>query len=200
MIFYDTQCSFVKHSSYSQDPKALAEDQRGWHQKFTQLVKQPLSCADDASSLSCQQGCQSGPGTFLGPEEPGSQGLWHQAMFAKRLRKPIWRARARREPAHIRKGGSGAYKHSQNHGMDDVFAASEQTKIEDKDSEKTRTLYFTMFVACRAYAERRFGSPQTQPKPWYGRCITPHLVNFFGGVMSPPKYFFKIISKNQFPK
>ena len=43
MIFYDTQCSFVKHSSYSQDPKALAEDQRGWHQKFTQLVKQPLS-------------------------------------------------------------------------------------------------------------------------------------------------------------
>ena len=110
------------------------------------------------------------------------------------------RARARREPAHIRKGGSGAYKHSQNHGMDDVFAASEQTKIEDKDSEKTRTLYFTMFVACRTYAERRFGSPQTQPKPWYGRCITPHLVNFFWGVMSPPKYFFKIISKNQFPK
>ena len=171
MIFYDTQCSFVKHSSYSQDPKALAEDQRGWHQKFTQLVKQPLSCADDASSLSCQQGCQSGPGTFLGPEEPGSQGLWHQAMFAERLRKPIWRARARgasphtsakevREPTntaktmvwtmflqqaskqklkiriakkqepcilqclwpagHMRKGGSGAHKHSQNHGMDDV--------------------------------------------------------------------------------
>ena len=43
LIFYDTQCSFVKHSSYSQDPKALADDQRGWHQKFTQLVKQPLS-------------------------------------------------------------------------------------------------------------------------------------------------------------
>ena len=27
----------------SQGPKALAEVQRGWHQKFTQLVKQPLS-------------------------------------------------------------------------------------------------------------------------------------------------------------
>ena len=42
---------FVSHSSYSilflafnsQGRKALAEDQRGWHQKFTQLVKQPLS-------------------------------------------------------------------------------------------------------------------------------------------------------------
>ena len=51
-------------------------------------------------------------------------------------------ARARRAPAHMRKGCSGAHKLSQNHGIYDVFAASEKTKIEDKDSEKTKTLYF----------------------------------------------------------
>ena len=49
----------------------------------------------------------------------------------------------------MRKGGSGAHKLSQNHGIYDVFAASEKTKIEDKDSEKAKTLYFTMFLACR---------------------------------------------------
>ena len=49
----------------------------------------------------------------------------------------------------MRKGCSGAHKLSQNHGIYDVFAASEKTKIEDKDSEKTKTLYFTMFLACR---------------------------------------------------
>ena len=49
----------------------------------------------------------------------------------------------------MRKGCSGAHKLSQNHGSYDVFAASEKTKIEDKDSEKTKTLYFTMFLACR---------------------------------------------------
>ena len=39
------------------------------------------------------------------------------------------RARARRAPARMRKGGSGAHKISQNHGIYDVFAASEKTKI-----------------------------------------------------------------------
>ena len=58
-------------------------------------------------------------------------------------------ARARREPAHMRKGGSGAHKLSQNHGIYDVVAASEKTKIEDKDSEQAKTLYFMMFLACR---------------------------------------------------
>ena len=38
---------------------------------------------------------------------------------------------------------------SQNHGIYDVFAASQKTKIEDKDSENAKTLYFTMFLACR---------------------------------------------------
>ena len=51
--------------------------------------------------------------------------------------------------AHMRKGVSGAHKLSQNHGIYDVFAASEKTKIKDKDSEKAKTLYFTMFLACR---------------------------------------------------
>ena len=55
------------------------------------------------------------------------------------------RARARREPAHMRK----EQEPSQNHGIYDVFAASEKAKIEDKDSETTKTLYFTMFWACR---------------------------------------------------
>ena len=36
----------------------------------------------------------------------------------------------------MRKGGSGAPKLSQNHGTYEVFAASEKTKIEDKDSGK----------------------------------------------------------------
>ena len=44
---------------------------------------------------------------------------------------------------------TGAHKLSQNHGIYDVFAASEKAKIEDKDSETTKTLYFTMFLACR---------------------------------------------------
>ena len=39
---------------------------------------------------------------------------------------------------------------SKNHGIYDVFAASEKAKIEDKDSETTKTLYFTMFLACGA--------------------------------------------------
>ena len=39
---------------------------------------------------------------------------------------------------------------SKNHGIYDVFAASENAKIEDKDSETTKTLYFTMFLACGA--------------------------------------------------
>ena len=64
-----------------------------------------------------------------------------------------FRARAR-APAHMRKGCSGAHKLSQNHGIYDVFAASEKTKIEDKDSEKTKTLYFTMFLACRVQNSR----------------------------------------------
>ena len=49
----------------------------------------------------------------------------------------------------MRKGGSGANKLSKNHGIYDVFAANEKTKIADKDSEKAKTLYFTMFWACR---------------------------------------------------
>ena len=49
----------------------------------------------------------------------------------------------------MRKGGSGANKLSKNHGIYDVFAANEKTKIADKDSEKAKTLYFTMFLACR---------------------------------------------------
>ena len=44
---------------------------------------------------------------------------------------------------------TGVHKHK-NHGIYDVFAASEKAKIEDKDSETTKTLYFTMFLACGA--------------------------------------------------
>ena len=55
---------------------------------------------------------------------------------------------ARREPAHMRKEREPT-ELSQNHGIYDVFAASEKAKIEDKDSETTKTLYFTMFLACR---------------------------------------------------
>ena len=46
----------------------------------------------------------------------------------------------------MRKGCSGAHKLSQNHGIYDVFAASEKTKIEDKDSEKTKnTVFYDVF-------------------------------------------------------
>ena len=109
---------------------------------------------------------------------------------------------------HMRKGGSGAHKHSQNHGMDDVFAASEKTKIEDKDSEKTKTLCFTMFLACRAQnlAFRRVPrtslfavfciptedkttvramfshsrNPKMKPKQWYLRCFCNSEKGIFG--------------------
>ena len=99
----------------------------------------------------------------------------------------------------MRKGLSGAHKLSQNHGIYDVFAASEKTKIEDKDSEKTKTLYFTMFLACRVpkLAFRKVPKtslftvfctptedkttlcamfsysqyPKMKPKQWYLRCF-----------------------------
>ena len=118
------------------------------------------------------------------------------------------RARARREPAHMRKGGSGAHKLSQNHGIYDVFAASEKTKIEEKDSEKAKTLYFTMFLACRVrkLAFRKVPktslftvfctptedkttlramfshsqNPKTKPKQWYLRCFCNSEKGVFG--------------------
>ena len=99
----------------------------------------------------------------------------------------------------MRKGGSGAHKLSQNHGIYNVFAASEKTKIEDKDSEKAKTLYFTMFLACRVrkLALRKVPKtslftvfctrtedkttlcamfshsqyPKMKPKQWYLRCF-----------------------------
>ena len=118
------------------------------------------------------------------------------------------RARARRAPAHMRKGLSGAHKLSQNHGIYDVFAASEKTKIEDKDSEKTKTLYFTMFLACRVpkLAFRKVPKtslftvfctptedkttlcamfsysqyPKMKPKQWYLRCFCNSEKGVFG--------------------
>ena len=118
------------------------------------------------------------------------------------------RARARREPAHMWKGVSGAHKLSQNHGIYDVFAASEKTKIEDKDSEKAITLYFTMFLACRVrkLAFRKVPktslftvfctptedkttlramfshsqNPKMKPKQWYLRCFCNSEKGVFG--------------------
>ena len=58
-------------------------------------------------------------------------------------------ARARAARARTYAERTGAHKLSQNHGIYDVFAASEKAKIEDKDSETTKTLYFTMFLVCR---------------------------------------------------
>ena len=63
----------------------------------------------------------------------------------------------------MRKGCSGAHKLSQNHGIYDVFAASEKTKSEDKDSETTKTLYFTMFLACRVPKLAFRKVPKTSP-------------------------------------
>ena len=118
------------------------------------------------------------------------------------------RARARREPAHMRKGGSGAHKLSKNHGIYVVFTASEKTKIEDKDSEKVKTLYFTMFFACRVrkLAFRKVPktslftvfctptedkttlramfshspNPTMKPKQWYLRCFCNSEKGVFG--------------------
>ena len=54
-------------------------------------------------------------------------------------------ARARGASPHICRK-KGAHKLSQNHRICDVFAASEKTKIEYKDSEKTRnTVFFDVF-------------------------------------------------------
>ena len=117
-------------------------------------------------------------------------------------------ARARRAPAHMRKGCSGAHKLSQKHGSYDVFAASEKTKIEDKDSEKTKILYFTMFLACRVpkFACRKmpktslfavfcistedkttlcamfsyYQYPKMKPKQWYLRCFCNSEKGVFG--------------------
>ena len=108
----------------------------------------------------------------------------------------------------MRKGCSGAHKLSQNHGSYDVFAASEKTKIEDKDSEKTKTLYFTMFLACRVpkLAFRKvpktslftvfctptedkttlcamfsyYQYPKMKPKQWYLRCFCSSEKGAFG--------------------
>ena len=108
----------------------------------------------------------------------------------------------------MRKGGLGAHKLSQNHGIYDVFAASEKTKIEDKDSEKTKTLYFTMFLACRVpkLAFRKVPKtslftvfctptedkttlramfshsqyPKMKPKQWYLRCFCNSEKGIFG--------------------
>ena len=108
----------------------------------------------------------------------------------------------------MRKGGSGAHKLSQNHSIYDVFAASEKTKIEDKDSEKTKTLYFTMFLACRVrkLAFRKVPKtslftvfctptedkttlramfshsqyPKMKPKQWYLRCFCNSEKGVFG--------------------
>ena len=73
------------------------------------------------------------------------------------------RARAEHTPKNWLKRRAGARRgtttnnrkerestNSKNHGIYDVFAASEKAKIEDKDSETTKTLYFTMFLACGA--------------------------------------------------
>ena len=108
----------------------------------------------------------------------------------------------------MRKGGSGAHKLSQNHGIYDVFAASEKAKIEDKDSEKAKTLYFTMFLACRVrkLAFRKVPktslftvfctptedkttlramfshsqNPKMKPKQWYLRCFCNSEKGVFG--------------------
>ena len=97
---------------------------------------------------------------------------------------------------------------SQNHGIYDVFAASEKTKIEDKDSEKVKTLYFTMFLACRVrkLAFRKVPktslftvfctptenkttlramfshsqNPKMKPKQWYLRCFCNSEKGVFG--------------------
>ena len=58
------------------------------------------------------------------------------------------RARARGTTTNNRKEREST--NSKNHGIYDVFAASEKAKIEDKDSETTKALYFTMFLACGA--------------------------------------------------
>ena len=108
----------------------------------------------------------------------------------------------------MRKGCSGAHKLSQNHGIYGVFAASEKTKIEDKDSEKTKTLYFTMFLVCRVpkLAFRKVPQtslftvfctpaedtitlcamfsysqcPKIKPKQWYLRCFCNSEKGVFG--------------------
>ena len=108
----------------------------------------------------------------------------------------------------MRKGCSGAQKLSQNHGIYDVFAASEKTKSEDKDSETTKTLYFTMFLACRVpkLAFRKVPKtslftvfctptedkttlcamfsysqyPKMKPKQWYLRCFCNSEKGVFG--------------------
>ena len=108
----------------------------------------------------------------------------------------------------MRKGGSGANKRSENHGIYDVFAANEKTKIEDKDSEKAKTLYFTMFLACRVrkLAFRKVPktslftvfctptedkttlratfshsqNPKMKPKQWYLRCFCNSEKGVFG--------------------
>ena len=85
----------------------------------------------------------------------------------------------------MRKGGSGAHKLSQNHGIYDVFAASEKTQIEDKDSEKTKTLDFTMFLATEDKTTLRVMFSHSQnlkmkPKQGYLRCFCNNEKGVFG--------------------